>query len=293
MAMDPLRRVANLWNWLPAFRVVAEYENIQKAAAVLSVSPSALSRTVKLLEEATNEALFVRSAAGLTLTAFGAELLRGARDGMRRIDDVMSKAQSRTGWERVLVSGASGPILMRLLDRALCAGVRDVEGVCYKAISLDEGNVVAELLRGNLDLALIEGGASFEPPEELSCVRVGELELALLTPPTHALADSEGEVDPASLEAAQIVALSGSPIDRSARVIATVASMEMAENLARQGPFLAFLPPVLAPQTFRVVARSSASVGVLAVFRTPLGGDEAPGLVRGVVERLGRVIAGT
>lgn len=42
--MERLRRVANLWNWLPPFRVVAEYQSIQRAAVVLNVSASALSR---------------------------------------------------------------------------------------------------------------------------------------------------------------------------------------------------------------------------------------------------------
>jgi hypothetical protein len=43
-----LRRVAQLWNWLPGFRAVAEHEHVHKAAHTLGISPSALSRTVKL-----------------------------------------------------------------------------------------------------------------------------------------------------------------------------------------------------------------------------------------------------
>jgi DNA-binding transcriptional LysR family regulator len=58
--MDRFRRVAQLWNWLPAFRGVAEHENPQRAASVLGVSASALSRTVKLLEDALGAEVFVR-----------------------------------------------------------------------------------------------------------------------------------------------------------------------------------------------------------------------------------------
>ena len=186
--MDPLRRVANLWNWLPAFRVVAEYESIQKAAVVLNVSASALSRTVRLLEEATNEPLFVRDATGLTLTAFGSELLRGTRDAMRRVDDVVANAQGR-GWERVLVAAAAGPVLTRLLDRAMCHGIREHEGVRYRVTSVDETSAAAELLRGNLDVALVDYSAEFEVPPELSAVRVGDLEFAVLAPPADASVD--------------------------------------------------------------------------------------------------------
>ena len=70
------RRVMAVWNWLPAVRVVAEYESIQRAARELAVSPSALSRTIKLAEDAVGAALFVRAASGITLTEAGATLLR-------------------------------------------------------------------------------------------------------------------------------------------------------------------------------------------------------------------------
>ena len=289
MAMDPLRRVANLWNWLPAFRVVAEYESIQKAAVVLNVSASALSRTVRLLEEATNEPLFVRGASGLALTTFGGELLRGTREAMRRVDDVVANAQGRSGWDRVLVAAAAGPVLTRLLDRALCLSVREHDGVCYRATSVDEAAAATELLRGNLDIALVESGASFEIPSELTVIDVGNLELAVLAPPT---AEAGAVVEQASLASTKIVVLEGSAHDRTARVIATVASMEAAEQLAIAGGFCALLPPSLAPSTFQLVARSTARVGVTALFRTPLEG-ETPALVLDLLASIRLVIAGS
>ena len=287
MAMDPLRRVANLWNWLPAFRVVAEYESIQKAAVVLNVSASALSRTVRLLEEATNEPLFVRSANGLALTTFGNELLRGTREAMRRVDDVVAHAQRRTGWDRVLVAAAAGPVLTRLLDRALCLGVREHEGVCYRATSVDETAAAAELLRGNLDVALVESGATFEAPPELTVVHLGNLEFAVLAPTVEA-----NYADADALASTKIVVLEGSAHDQTARVVATVASMDAAEQFAISGGFRAFLPPALAAASFQVVAESNASVGVTAVFRTPLDG-EAPALVLDLLASIRTVLAGS
>lgn len=288
MAMDPLRRVANLWNWLPAFRVVAEYESIQKAAVVLNVSASALSRTVRLLEEATNEPLFVRSANGLALTTFGNELLRGTREAMRRVDDVVAHAQRRTGWDRVLVAAAAGPVLTRLLDRALCLGVREHEGVRYRATSVDETAAAAELLRGNLDVVLVESGATFEAPPELTVVHLGNLAFAVLAPTVEA-----NETDARAAHAStKIVVLEGSAHDQTARVVATVASMDAAEQFAISGGFRAFLPPALAAASFQVVAESNASVGVTAVFRTPLDG-EAPALVLDLLASIRAVLAGS
>ena len=44
--------VERIWNWLPAFRAVAETEHLPTASDLLHVTPSALSRTIRLLEQA-------------------------------------------------------------------------------------------------------------------------------------------------------------------------------------------------------------------------------------------------
>jgi len=277
--------VANVWNWLPAFRAVAEYESIQKAAAVLNVSASALSRTVRLLEDAIGATLFVRSATGLTLTTFGVELLKGTRDAMRRIDDVLAGEEGAGGAQRTFVAGACGPVLSCLLDRALCAVVCDFDGVRHRTTSVDEESAAADLLRGNLDLALIEAGAGFELPDHLACERIGSLELAVLAPPSHPLANRD-PVPTSELALAKIVILgAATPHELTASAIATVESMQSAQSLAERGPFLALLPPALAPPSFRRVGPSSSVIRVAAVFRKPLE-KEAPALVRALVSSI-------
>lgn len=293
MAMDRLRRVANVWNWLPAFRAVAEYESIQKAAVTLNVSASALSRTVRLLEDAMGGSLFVRSATGLTLTTSGTELLKGTRDAMRRIDDVIAGEESAGGEQRTFAAAATGPFLSRVLDRAMAAVVRDFDGARYRTTAADEETAAGELLRGNLDLVLIETGAAFDLPDALRCERLGDLELALLAPPTHPLAACGGEPLAEEVALAKIVVLAAAPThERSGQVVATVGSMESAEQLAEQGPFLALLPPALARPTFRVIARSAARIGVTVMFRRPLEG-EAPALVRAVLCAIRTVVSGS
>src|SRR5581483_2269624 len=89
MALDRYRRIARLWNWLPAFRAVAEYESVQAAGTALALSPSALSRAVRLIEDELGEPLFVRAPSGLTLTARGQALLTATRDAMRGVDDAL------------------------------------------------------------------------------------------------------------------------------------------------------------------------------------------------------------
>ena len=87
MPLDRHQQVARLWNWLPAFRAVAEYESIQRAGLVLAISPSALSRSIKLLEAALGETLFSRSPTGVALTDAGRRLLVATREAMRRVHD--------------------------------------------------------------------------------------------------------------------------------------------------------------------------------------------------------------
>lgn len=286
MAMDRLRRVSNIWNWLPAFRVVAEYESIHQAAAVLNVSASALSRTVRLLEDGIGETLFVRSATGLTLTAFGTELLTGTRDAMRRVDDVVAVQEKTGSSEQTFAAAADGPVLARLLDRALCAVVGDFERVRYRTTAVDEESVVAELLRGNLDLALVEGGAAFEVPDAVSCERIGDLELAVLAPPAHPLAAGDLSAIGDALATAKLITLASGTLHEGAiRPVATVASLESAESLAERGGFLALLPPALASPSFRYVAPSSARVRVAAVSRRPLEKD-APPLVQAILRAI-------
>ena len=85
--MERLRRVNRLWNWLPAFRAVAETEHLPSASALLGVSPSALSRTIKLVEEDVGRPLFDREGRQLRLNANGHAFLRSVRDAMRRVHD--------------------------------------------------------------------------------------------------------------------------------------------------------------------------------------------------------------
>src|SRR5512134_1939070 len=63
-----------LWNWLPAFHVVAKSQHLPTASRQLHVSVSALSRTIKQLEAALGCELFERERRGLVLNQHGRAL---------------------------------------------------------------------------------------------------------------------------------------------------------------------------------------------------------------------------
>jgi DNA-binding transcriptional LysR family regulator len=269
--------------------VVAEYQSIQKAAEVLSVSASALSRTVRLLEDAVDARLFVRSATGLALTPFGADLLSGTRDAMRRIDDVLAERGSDAS--RVFAVGASGAFLPRLLDVALTTVIASHSGVAYRTTPVDDEDMVVELLRGNIDVVVADSTHGFEHPAEVTSVAIGVVEFALMAPSTHPdfhAGLTSSIVDPA---AKTVTLMHVAAHEHAASTVVAVArSMESAERIAEHGPFLALLPPALASSSFVAVAPSPVRVPVMALFRTPLS-PSPPALVRSLIAALSDAIA--
>jgi DNA-binding transcriptional LysR family regulator len=173
MPLERHRQVARLWDWLPAFRAIAEYESLQRAALALAVSPSALSRSIKLLEAELGEVLFVRSPTGLTLTTHGHRLLDGTRAAMRLVHDALPAAAR----PRELRVGAVGPVLERLLFDAALLALPDWS-LRFSSVHASE---VSERLRcGDLDLAL-----TLEPAEHASLrsTPLPPLELVLASRP--------------------------------------------------------------------------------------------------------------
>ena len=85
--MERFRRVSSLWSWLPAFRAVAETQHLPTASAQLYVSASALSRTIRLLEEDVGRRLFLRNGRRIELNESGQRLLTAVRNAMRMIHE--------------------------------------------------------------------------------------------------------------------------------------------------------------------------------------------------------------
>ena len=73
-----LRR--HVWNWLPAFLEVAETGSVKRAAERLALTPAAVSRTLRLLQEEFGAPVFDREGRALVLNGRGASL----RDAVRR-----------------------------------------------------------------------------------------------------------------------------------------------------------------------------------------------------------------
>lgn len=153
--MERTRRLAQFWSWLPAFRAVAEKEHLPSAADEMHLSPSALSRSVKQLEEHLGVELFERHGRGIVLSNAGRVLLEHVRGAMRLVDDGLERvtAATKSGSIRVVAPGPFAslyvlPALTRL--RALHPNLVPTLG------TMSGADVNPALLAGRIDLALVD-----------------------------------------------------------------------------------------------------------------------------------------
>ena len=183
--MDRFQRIAEFWQWLPAFRAAAESEHLPTAARVLCVTPSALSRAIRQLENALGRPLFERTGGRLTLTPDGADLLSSVRDAMRRVDDalVLADGDAMRGSLRI---AASGTVASAFLERALNDLLDAHDGLSAQLAVTPPDDVPDRLRTGELDVAFQVFPAT---GDGLLCRSLGEFSSAVFAHPAHALAD--------------------------------------------------------------------------------------------------------
>ena len=107
------------WRRLPplhairAFEAAARHGSVTRAAGELGVTPGAVSRHVRALEEQLGKPLFLRRPTGLVLTTAGEGLAEATREGLDRIADAASGVKLRR--LRRLSVGVYGFFASRLL----------------------------------------------------------------------------------------------------------------------------------------------------------------------------------
>lgn len=193
LPIERFRRVASVWNWLPTFRAVAEHESIHRASSVLATSPSALSRTIRLLEDALGTTLFHRRDSKMALTPPGDALLSAIRDAMRLVDDGLPPEHEPTEEQVVSLRLATipdgiSPLVDVIAARRVVREVADVSAVTRGVGAAPDWPATHDLLlRGDLDVVITLLPGSVAPPE-LVVERCGALQMGVYVGPSHALA---------------------------------------------------------------------------------------------------------
>jgi LysR family glycine cleavage system transcriptional activator len=137
-------------NALRAFEAAGRLSSVTAAADVLAVTPSAISRQVRQLEEDLDLQLFRRSRTGLVLTEAGTTLLAGLSDGFQRIalavDAVRPRPESRVITVSMLSTFAMRWLLPRLGN--FHEAHSDIE------VRLSTSVELVDLARGDIDCAI-------------------------------------------------------------------------------------------------------------------------------------------
>jgi DNA-binding transcriptional LysR family regulator len=152
--MDRQLKLKRLWERLPAFRAIAETEHLHRAAERLGLSPSALSRSLQLLEEELGVPLFQRRGRSLKLTELGGDLLSATRHAMETIDETIGDLNASFA-EGALRISSGGRLMMAYILPALQRLRRQHSQLVPHVVGLPAAEVASRLARSEIDVALV------------------------------------------------------------------------------------------------------------------------------------------
>jgi DNA-binding transcriptional LysR family regulator len=182
---------------------IAKAGSFAAAARELGKVPSALTYSVRQLEDALDVLLFDRKSGQAVLTAAGEELLREGRRLLAEMDAVANRVRRVScGWETQLSVAADG-VISRITLFELCEAffaLRPVEGSDegpgsrLRLRSEVLGGTWESLLSGEADLAIGVGSVASTPPAGIELKPLGEIEFVFAVAPHHPLAAQEGPI---------------------------------------------------------------------------------------------------
>jgi DNA-binding transcriptional LysR family regulator len=273
----PQRALALTPEALSMIDTIARTGSFAAAARELGKVPSALTYSVRQLEEALDVLLFDRSSRVAQLTPAGAELLHEGRRLLQEIDAVASRVQRiASGWETQLAIAVedilSIPTMFELVE-AFCAscptnqGDREVPATRLRLRSDVLAGTWEALLTRQVDLAIGVSGTC-ENPGDIEVRPLGELAFVFCVAPHHALAAATEPLPDAELVHHRAVAV-GDTAQRLTPMtvnllpgqdVLTVPSSRAKLEAQLRGLGCGFIPEPL--------ARPHVAAGRLAVKRT-------------------------
>jgi DNA-binding transcriptional LysR family regulator len=173
---------------LRAFLVAMEEGSLNRAAARLRMSQSALSRQMQVLEAEIGGALFERTAAGVRPTDAGHALASALPKVLADYDVAIAEARRLARGQRDLIRiGYLGSAAQSFLNPALATLRRTHPEVKVKLLDLSPGEQISALRKGEIDLALTgqEGSAA---SQEFYTRKLATLPVVAVLPADHLLA---------------------------------------------------------------------------------------------------------
>jgi DNA-binding transcriptional LysR family regulator len=212
----PARRHALTPDALVMIDTIARCGSFAAAARELGRVPSALTYSVRQLEDALDVLLFDRSSRQARFTAAGQELLDEGRRLLAEIDAIANRVRRvSTGWESELTVAAdsviSRPTLFELVDAFYTLRGPDGDGPGTRL------RLKSEVLAGTWE-ALVSGQADLTigvslttpPAQGIAVEPLGTIAFVFAVAPHHRLADAPEPLDDRAIAAHRAVAVADS-----------------------------------------------------------------------------------
>ncbi len=192
---------------------IARTGSFAAAAREIGKVPSALTYSVRQLEEALDVLLFDRSSRQAVLTAAGQELLVEGRRLLQEMDAVANRVRRiATGWESELTIAVDDAVARRAVFDLMEAFYQlPAEADSTTAGPPTRLKLRIEVLSGTWE-ALISGqadlaiGTSAQPPgSAVHCELLGDMEMVFCVAPHHPLAAAVEPLDAASIALHRII----------------------------------------------------------------------------------------
>lgn len=186
---------------LSAFDAVASEGHVTRAAELLGVPQSSISRRIRALERVVGLDLLQPSGRGVSLTPSGREFFERTHDLVRALHDAVAAVRSDADPEGGVVRFGFPLTLGPQSISKLLADFHTVAPRMRVRLVQAHGELLAEMIRdGRLDIAVM-----IPPPVDLDTTVLGEQRLFLHVATTHPLA-ARHEVDIADLADEDFVA---------------------------------------------------------------------------------------
>jgi DNA-binding transcriptional LysR family regulator len=176
---------------LQHFIAAAEELNFTRAAARVHIVQSALSTSIRLLEEELNAKLFLRNTRQVQITPTGRAFLEKAREVLRSVEVSRETVAEVEGLTRGSLSIGTVHSLPSFLDLpSLIARYHAIApGIEVRLRQGDFASLIQQLRSGQLDLAFLP---LLEVPDDIFSGIIACEDLVAVTPPNHPLAGRSG-----------------------------------------------------------------------------------------------------
>jgi DNA-binding transcriptional LysR family regulator len=185
---------------------VAKERSFTRASTRLSISQSAVSAQIRLLEDEIGFPIFWRSTRGIELTESGRTFLHEAE---RIVGDLLNLSETarrlRGGGSEALNLGMISGTAQTFVPRLFCDLPRTVRDNKLRIVITPTRNIFRDLQEEKIDAGIAIESDPDRVPSGLVFDRLAIIEMALIVHPKHALAKSKKPVNVSALGAEPIV----------------------------------------------------------------------------------------